>query len=350
MLARHLPTVPARHRSGTPLASFARHTSREKHVTMRARAGRRWSTAAAAAITLVPRFTWAHPGAAPEPHDAWGAWSWEPTVLVGIALAAWLYARGVRALWRRAGHGRGVAPWRAGCYAVGLLALVAALVSPVDAMGEALFTAHMVQHLLLVMVAAPLLVLGEPITAVLWAIPRTARSTLGRGWRRAPGLPALWRGASRPTVAWTLHVATLWAWHAPGPYEAAVRQTGIHVLEHATFFVTALLFWLPLADRRARRRLGLGGATLYLFAAMLQSTALGALLATSTQPWYGVYLATTGPWGLTPLEDQQLAGLIMWIPAGLVFLVALVAEFAVALREPTPRRSARTVALTGARS
>jgi putative membrane protein len=297
-----------------------------------------WSALTTATLAFVPRIVGAHPGRAPEPHDVWRAWSWEPTVVGGLALAAWLYARGVRALWQRAGRGRGIAPWRARCYAAGLLAVVIALVSPVDAMGEALFSMHMVQHLVLMMVAAPLLLLGEPLTATLWAIPRAMRRTVGRGWRRVPGLHALWRIASMPLVAWSLHAATLWGWHARGPYESAVRHAGVHALEHAMFLGTALLFWLPLADRRTRRHLGFGVAVLYLFTATLQSTALGALITTAARPWYTVHSATTRPWGLSPMEDQQLAGLIMWMPASVVYLVALAAELTLVLRSSTPGR------------
>ncbi|MBV9879040.1 MAG: cytochrome c oxidase assembly protein [Gemmatirosa sp.] len=288
---------------------------------------------AGAAAMGAPAAAYAHVGAAPQPHDLWRAWSWTPALLV--ALAAWLYARGARALWARAGHGRGVAPWRTRCYAAGLVAIALALASPIDAAAESLFAVHMVQHLLLVVVAAPLVVLGEPALVTLWALPRDARIVLARRWR---GLRALAHVARQPLVAWTLHVATLWAWHARGPYETAVRHPLVHVVEHASFFATALLFWHVLAGRRARRHLGPGIAALYLFAAALQSTALGALLTVATRPWYGVHLATTGPWGLTPLEDQQLAGLIMWIPAGLAYTVAFLASLATALRaDAAPR-------------
>jgi putative membrane protein len=298
-----------------------------------ARAPRVWC---AAALALLPAVARAHPGLAPRPHDLWSAWSIEPTILAGLALCTWAYARGVRALWRRAGRGRGIAPWRAGCFAAGLLALAAALVSPVDALGEVLFSAHMVQHLLLMMVAAPLLVLGDAVTAALWALPAVARRAVGRAWRRSRALGPLrvaWDAARRPLPAWLLHVGTLWAWHAPAPYESAVGHPAVHVAEHATFLVTSVLFWLALADPRPRRRLGFGAAVAYLFAAGLQGTALGALIAVATRPWYSVYLATTAPWGLTPLEDQQLAGLLMWIPAGLVYVVALGVELVLVLRE-----------------
>jgi putative membrane protein len=298
--------------------------------------------ATAAALVAVPAVARGHVGAAPQPHDLWQAWSWEPPVLIGLVAAAWLYARGVRTLWARAGHGRGIARWRVGCYAAGLTAVAAALVSPIDAVGAALFSVHMVQHLLLVMVAAPLLVLGEPLTATLWALPVRARRAAGR-WGRARAVRVLWRTLRHPLTAWALHVAALWVWHAPRLYDAALRYPGVHVLEHATFFGTALLFWWVIADRRARRRLGFGPVVLYIFTGGLQSTVLGALLAVARRPWYLSHYDTTRAWGLTPLEDQQLAGLIMWVPAGFAYLAALVAYFAVTMAaRPAHAAIART--------
>jgi cytochrome c oxidase assembly factor CtaG len=278
-----------------------------------------------------------HVGAAPQPHDLWTSWSVEPAVIAGPAAAAVVYARGVRALWRRGGRrGRGVAPWRVWCYASGLLAVFVALVSPLDAVGGALFSAHMVQHLVLVVVAAPLIALGEPLVATLWAFPLRVRRAAGR-WARRRALRATWAVVSAPLVVWVLHVGTMWVWHAPRLYESALRHPAVHALEHASFFVPALLFWWLLADRRSRRRLGFGGSLIFLFTAGLQSTVLGALITVAQRPWYLAYYDTTRPWGLTPLEDQQLAGLVMWVPASFVYLAALVALFAEAMTERAAR-------------
>jgi putative membrane protein len=298
----------------------------------------RGSVSLAAAALLCPAVAWAHVGAAPEPHDLWRAWSWSPTVLLGLAFGGWLYARGLRALWRRAGRGRVIAAWRAWCYFSGLLALFVALVSPVDAMGAALFSAHMVQHLLLMMVAAPLIMLGDPVTVTLWALPLRWRRRVGLGWRRSRVLRGLWRVLTIAPVAWALHVVTLWLWHAPSFYERALNSEPIHVLEHATFFLTALLFWWLLFAPHGHR-LGIGAKVAYLFAAMLQGTILGAVITFARHPWYWSYFGTTQPWGFTPLEDQQLAGLIMWIPAGVVYLAALIPLLGAALMTPKPRRT-----------
>jgi cytochrome c oxidase assembly factor CtaG len=289
----------------------------------------RWRRVAApVAVVLAllarPREAWAHAGRAPEPHDLWTAWTFEPAVVAGLALACAIYARGVHALWRSAGRGRGIAPWRVACFGAGLLALVLALVSPIDAVATALFSVHMTQHMLLVVVAAPLILLGDPGTATLWALRIEERRRLGAWWGARRALPALWRVLRLPLVAFTLHVGTLWAWHVPSLYDAAIGNDWVHAAEHASFFLTALLFWYPIADPHPRRRYGVGVATLYLFAAGLQGTLLGALMSFARHPWYLAHYGTTAAWGLTPLEDQQLAGLVMWIPAGLVYLVALV--------------------------
>ncbi len=291
---------------------------------------------AALLALFVPRVAMAHAGAAPEPHDLWSAWTLSPTLLIGLAFGTWIYGRGIRALWHRAGRGRVAAVWRVWCYYAGLAALFVALVSPVDAMGEALFSAHMVQHLLLMMVAAPLLILGDPVTVTLWALPIRWRRRIGLGWRRARAPRAAWRFITLAPVAWTIHVFTLWVWHAPPLFERALGSELVHEFEHLTFFGTALLFWWLLFAPHGHR-LSVGAKAAYLFAAMLQGTILGAVITFARHPWYWSYFGTTKAWGLTPLEDQQLAGLIMWIPAGLIYLAALIPIVASALITREPR-------------
>jgi putative membrane protein len=288
--------------------------------------------ACAVALSVIPRAAWAHVGRAPEPHDLWTAWSFAPTVVVGLLLTSWLYARGVRALWHAAGVGRGIPRWRVACFGAGIATLAIALLSPIDGVAAALFSVHMIQHMLLVVVAAPLLVLGDPALASIWALRIGARRGVGAWWRGQRVLPATWRVLRRPVVAFTLHVAALWLWHVPRFYDAALRSEGIHVAEHVSFLATALLFWYPIADAHPRRRSSVGVATLSLFAAGLQCTMLGALITMARHAWYFGHYATTAAWGLTPLEDQQLAGLVMWIPAGLVYLAALIPTVLPALR------------------
>jgi putative membrane protein len=331
--------------AGTPFAHVATNV-RSVVLTMRARSAGRAGLVATAVLFVAARPALAHPGRAPEPHDLWSAWTLAPAVLGGCLLAAWLYARGLRALRRRAGHGRVVPAWRGWCYAAAWLALLVALVSPLDAVSAALFSAHMLQHLLLVMVAAPVFLLGDPMMTSVWALPLGWRRAVGAWWRRTPAVRAAWRVLTAPLVAWTLHVAALWAWHLPTLYDCALSSERVHVLEHAIFFLTALLFWWPIL-RPHGRRLPTMTAVFYLFAAAMQGTLLGAVLALARHPLYAAHFGTTRAWGLTPLEDQQLAGLLMWVPAGFVYLAALVPPVLRALRETTGQRARSSLAIAG---
>ncbi|HEX7120162.1 MAG TPA: cytochrome c oxidase assembly protein [Longimicrobiales bacterium] len=282
---------------------------------------------------LLPRALLAHDGEPLRPHDLWSAWSRDPLVILLLALGGWGYARGVRALWRRAGVGRGIRRWQAAAFAGGMAALVIALVSPVHALGEALFAAHMVQHLMLMLVAAPLLALSAPAPALLWALPTGTRKMLARSWRHAPRLRAVARTLAHPLASWTLGAAILWAWHVPAGYDTAVRVEAIHALEHATFFASAFLFWWALVRPTGVFRRARGAALIYLFAAAMQSAALGALLTLAPRPWYAAHLESTAPWGLTPLQDQHIGGGIMWMPASVVYLAAIACALVAWLRD-----------------
>ena len=283
--------------------------------------------AAILALGAAPRAVLAHPGAPPEPHDLWSAWSSDPSVLLGLVLIAWLYARGLGALWRRAGVGRGVRRWQAAAFAAGWAALFVALVSPLDALGAALFSAHMSQHLVLVTIAAPLLVLGLPIVPMLWALPEPSRRALGAWWRWAWVARGAACALTQPLVAWTLHTVALWVWHLPSLYQAALRSELVHLAEHASFLGTALLFWWTVVHPGPRGASGYGLGVLAVFAMAMQSGILGALMTFSPTPWYPAYAATVAAWGLTPLEDQQLGGIIMWVPGGFLYLAAALALF-----------------------
>jgi putative membrane protein len=277
----------------------------------------------AALAGALPREAFGHPGQPVAPHDLAGSWFEDPWALGAIGAAAWLYARGTGRVWGRAGKGRAIPRWRFRCYAGGIAVLFLALVSPLDAWGGALFSAHMVQHELLILGAAPLLVLGAPLIAFLWAIPRGWRRRLGR-WAATPVLRGLWTALTHPVTAWTLHAAALWVWHAPPLYQATLTRADVHALQHLSFFLTALLFWWPLLHPSRHRRLGHGLAVLYLFTTALHGSALGAFLSLSGRPWYPIYAESAALWDLTPLEDQQLGGLIMWIPFGLLYTLAAI--------------------------
>ncbi|HEU4565689.1 MAG TPA: cytochrome c oxidase assembly protein, partial [Gemmatimonadaceae bacterium] len=256
-----------------------------------------------------------------------------------------LYAVGTRRLWRAAGAGHGVKRWQAAAFWAGWLTLVIALVSPLHPLGEALFSAHMVQHELLMVVAAPLLVLGRPIVPMLWALPIRWRRTVG-GWGKRRVVSVPWRFLTAPLAAFALHGVALWLWHVPRLYEETLFSEGMHALQHASFLLTALLFWWALIHGR-EGRLGYGAAVLYLFGTMLHTGALGALLTFSSTLWYPAYGGAAAAWGLTPLEAQELAGLVMWIPAGTSYLIAALALLARWMRLSEDRAVALAAARRG---
>lgn len=271
----------------------------------------------------------AHDGRPLAPQDLWSAWNFQPAIVLSIATVAWMYLRGQRELRLRTRLSK--SGWRTAGFLAGLVMLCVALISPLDALSSALLSAHMLQHIILVLVAPPLLVSGVPLNPVLHAFSPPKRKKLGRAWRRAKSVRAAWRALAQMPVAWTLHVLVLWAWHAPLAYEAALRTEIVHILEHLSFLGTALLFWWLIMHPRGRASAGAGSGILALFTMALQSGLLGALLTFAPAPWYAAYASTTRIWGLTPLEDQQLAGAIMWIPGGTVYTLAASALFLVRL-------------------
>lgn len=260
----------------------------------------------------------------PEPHQLWTAWSLHPLVVLGLAVPAAAYVRA------RAGGRQHDEGWRARCAALGLGAIALALLSPLDALAGALASAHMVQHVLLVIVAAPLLALGAPLTTVLRAMPVAVGRKVERA-RRVLGMRVLLQAMQRPVVAWLLHVGALWVWHSAVLYDAAVRHPLVHGFEHLSFIVTGVLFWHAVVGGR-RRTVSAGTGLILVFTMALQGVVLSALLTFATVPWYRAY-TTTRTWGLDPLTDQQLAGVIMWIPGGLIYLGAALALLAAWLRE-----------------
>ena len=241
--------------------------------------------------------------------------------------------------------------WEAWAYAGGWLALFVALVSPLHPLGRVLFSAHMTQHEILMLVAAPLLVLGRPVIAFLWALPLGWARAVG-AWARAAWFQKFWRGITNPFAAWAIHAVALWVWHAPALFQATIDNEWVHTAQHLSFLLSALLFWWAIIHGR-RGLAGYGAGVLYLFTTSVHSGALGALITFASSAWYPAYRTTTEAWGLTPLEDQQLGGLIMWIPAGLVYIAAGVMLFAGWMRESgraASKREARALQLEEAHS
>ncbi len=250
------------------------------------------------------------------------AWNWEPSVLLGCAalLAADLVAAGFRCSKDVAWFGAGV----------GVLLL--ALVSPIDTLGDAyLFSAHMLQHLLLLLIVPPLLLLGIP------------REPVRRALRRPP-VRRVECVLAQPLLAWSLGVGTMWLWHLPALYNAALAHAGIHVVEHLCFLGSAATFWWPLVAPVGEARLTPVAAALYLFAAAAASTILGIILTFVSPGLYPLYLRPgdrlgilpllRDGWGFSPAVDQQTGGILMWVGGGLVYLGAIIATLARWYGEP----------------
>lgn len=291
-----------------------------------------------------------HAGAPLEPHDLWRAWSIEPVSMILLAVSGGLFARGVHAVWHAAGVGRGLRKPDVWAFVGGWTILALALLSPLHALGTVLFSAHMAQHELLMTVSAPLLVLGRPLIALVWSLPPNWRRTIG-AWASAPIVAAPWRILTRPFTAFVIHAAAIWIWHIPSLYSQAVTSDAMHVFQHASFFVTALLFWwVVLKPTSSRETTGLSIAL--LFATVLHTGALGAVLTLTSRLLYPVYGSTTLPWGLTPIADQQLGGIIMWVPGGLPYIAAALVLFVRLLRgsDAESHRPARRVPVPAMRS
>lgn len=254
------------------------------------------------------------------PGDLWAAWSVDPWVVVPLLALHWLYGRGVARLWRRAGVGRGISVARVASFAAGEAMLVLALVWPFDALGETLFSAHMIQHMLLAVAAPPLLILGAPLAPMLWALPAPWRSPVA-GVLAARPLAGPLAFLTLPSVATLLQMVALWGWHAPGAFEAARFNDIVHTIEHVCFLGTALLFWWAVIHSGRHGPMGRPLAAFWTLVTVVAGGLLGALLTFAPRQLYPSYGDAASLWGMSALDDQQLAGLIMWIPAGTVHLV-----------------------------
>jgi mxaJ protein len=268
------------------------------------------------ALLLAPTLVWAH---ALEPSDR-EAGEWVLTSILFLA-GAW-YAAGYAHVWRSSRRGRATLARRGALFAGGWLVIATSLLSPLHELGGRSFTAHMIEHELLMLVAAPLIAFARPLGVFIWALPRTARHALG-GLGHRSWFASIWRSVSSPLSASLIQAAMLWLWHAPIFFDAALRSELWHAAQHLSLVFAALLFWWSINTASALgRKHGIAG--FYLFFTSVHSALLGALMAFAESPWYSQYvrMGMSGTAGLTPLEDQQMAGLIMWVPGGAVHAVA----------------------------
>lgn len=295
------------------MSSGCRVSDRRRTAALAALAG--------GAVAAFPASAHAHGPTAPA--DAWAAWNLDWLLLGYLGLAAALYARG--ALIRGAPEGSGGALGRAACFAAGLAAVAIAIVSPLDAVGHSLLSAHMAQHALLVAVAAPLIALSRPWPVLARGLPRPSARLGSRLWR------PLRRARRRlPVAGWALlvlalHVGAVWLWHTPAVYALALESPALHALSHATLFAAALLFWAVLVAAGRRAGVGRAAGIALAFGAAAGTGILGALLAFAATPLYPEHAAGAAAWDISLIADQQLGGVLMWVPGGTVYLIAVVA-------------------------
>jgi putative membrane protein len=251
-------------------------------------------------------------------------------VVAVMAVSLAIYFRGAARL--RARSERGIRWYEATAFATGWLVIAIALLSPIDTLSDVLFSVHMTQHELLMIVAAPLLVAGRPMIAGVWAFSNPEPLL---AITRHPAVLKVWRAMTGPFTVLVLHAVVLWAWHIPAAFESAMHHEAVHAVQHLMFFVSAALFWWSLIHGRYGR-VGYGVAVFFVFATAMHTSILGALLTFAQRLWYPSYAS---------LEDQQLAGLIMWIPSGVIFILIALALFAAWLGE-SDRRAKSSAMLT----
>jgi cytochrome c oxidase assembly factor CtaG len=244
------------------------------------------------------------------------AWDWEPSVIIGCAALALAYLLQPRP--RR--------PLKTSLFLTGVVLLLVDLVSPIDVLGDKyLFSAHVVQHFLLALVIPPLLVLGIPRPLA----ERALRNQL---------VARIERVLATPAIAWPVGVVTMIAWHLPVLFNAALANDALHIFEHLSFLVTGAIFWWPIAGPLGERHPSPLGSVAYLFSACTACSILGAALTFTPLGAYPAYANATGSdailrlirtgWGLDPKSDQQLGGMLMWVPGCLVYLTAILASLA----------------------
>lgn len=262
------------------------------------------------------------------------SWDLRLEVIIILAAAGIIYSRGwwrlrVRTAARRAigqagNRWQARAMWRPVVYILGLLLLAVALMSPIDVLSAQMFTMHMIQHLFLVMIVPPLLLLANPLPFMLWGLPKKARLAGGRLFSRRSAFRQVLQKVTGPGVVWLAFVVVYWGWHDPNAYEWALRSGLAHDLEHITFFLVAMLFWWHIvgAGPKIHRPLSAFVRAGYALSAIPVNMLAGIAFVFANEPVYPYYKAMPRLWGLSVMEDQLIAGLIMWVPGSMMFIVA----------------------------
>jgi len=253
---------------------------------------------------------------------------WDLLAVTLLVSAGVLYAAGQQRMLARGAVTRRVERY---AFWTGWAVMLAAVLPPLDSIVTERFAAHMLQHEMLMLVGVPLMIAGRPLATWMWGLPDHARPAAARVLQGRPA-GATWRFLTAPVVAWALHGIAVWVWHIPQLYEGAVRNEAVHALEHAMFVGTSVLFWWGLVYGRYGRA-GYGASVFWVFTTVVHTGILGAVFTIAPAPLYSVY-AERAP---DPLADQQLAGLVMWVPAGLVLTLTGIALFAAWLGEAERR-------------
>jgi putative membrane protein len=253
---------------------------------------------------------------AASPADVWSRWSLNPVIIFALFVAAWMYGRGLISINDQASVLRCVPLWRTGAFVAGIVMLIVSFHSPLNALANTLFSAHMTQVVLLFAVAPLLLMLGEPGYVYTWSIPITWRWKVGRIFRNRPSkwLAMMFRKAA---VVWTLHTLVLWLWHVPDLYDLTLRSPFFQTVAQILALTVALLYWRLVILCMQHRTSGA-----LLLASVIQTSILGALMTFSPAPWNALHTFYVEVWGLTVLGDQQLGGLMLWLPMLGVYLTA----------------------------
>lgn len=270
------------------------------------------------------------------PLTFWNLWTFDAVSVSGLSVLIILYSRG---LWLSTRRSSKLFPWwRPTLFYTGWLALLVGATSPIDGLAGDLFLMHMVQHMLLMMIGPPLILLGAPVVPVLRGLPNVVRKNLAipllQMVRVRKGLSLL----ASPLVAWLSFVFTLWIWHIPAVYNNAAQDEGLHIIQHVMFISAAGFFWWAvITPVPLQSRLAYGLRLLYLFLATVQSTVLAAIITLSPSVLYTYYENMPRVWGISMADDQTIGGLIMWIPGAMMYFIALAFIFIVMLKKEDAR-------------
>lgn len=255
------------------------------------------------------------------------SWDFRLDVSAVLIVLGGLYILGWRTLRRAETPPIALAKgWRLTAYLGGLALVALALMSPIDPLGGQLFIFHMVQHLLLIMFAAPLMLLGNPFPFILWGLPKPVREPVGSLFREKSTFRKLFTAVTNPGISWLIFTAFYVGWHDPNLYNAALSNSTIHNAEHLSFFLSGLLFWwhiIPTAPH-IRKALPIFIRLGYIIAAIVPNMATGASIAFAPEPVYTFYLSMPRVLGFTVMQDQMVGGIIMWVPGSMMYIVAAI--------------------------